>query len=133
MIFVFYLFLKHVWDIYYEYDSTVENNTKNHQIYTLCHIILTTLSENKAKYNNFCTKLIRNLGLFSENSKSFIRSNDRCNILYNWIYNSIKKEYIPDSIINKCFEDYIDISSMIFKINISMNVKNMKKGKDYNR
>ncbi|KMZ99267.1 hypothetical protein PVNG_02150 [Plasmodium vivax North Korean] len=108
-----YLFLKKVWDIYSEYDSTVEINTKNNKIYSLCHTILTTLREEKEKYNNFCVKLLRNLGHFSEGLTHIIRSPEPCDILYNWIYNAKKKQYIPDTIINKCFEDYIIISSVM--------------------
>ncbi|KMZ95751.1 hypothetical protein PVMG_05350 [Plasmodium vivax Mauritania I] len=76
-------------------------------------MILNTFGKNREAYNNFCTKLLKNLGHYSENKKSIIRSHDRCNILYNWIYNSKKKHDIPDEIINKCFEDYITISGVL--------------------
>ncbi|SCO65481.1 VIR protein [Plasmodium vivax] len=120
-----YLFLKNIWDIYNEYDNTVENNTNNHQIYSLCDIILTTLSENKDKFNNFCTKLLRNLGHYSENLKFFIHNYDSCDILYNWIYNSKKKHAIPDTIIQKGFEEYVKIGDVMkYKFSCSYDTYN---------
>ncbi|CAG9474596.1 unnamed protein product [Plasmodium vivax] len=113
-----YPFLRNVWDIYNEYGSTVENNVKNHQIYSLCDIILKTSGNNMDEYTDFCTKLLRNLGHFSENLERFIRKYDSCDILYNWIYNSKKRKVIPDTIIHKGFEDYVKIGD-VMKYNFS--------------
>ncbi|KMZ77078.1 hypothetical protein PVIIG_05512 [Plasmodium vivax India VII] len=106
-----YPFLKNVWDIYNEFDETVERVTENNTIYSLCYTILENLDEDIDEHTDFCMKLIRNLGHFSEDLKHLIRSPDRCDILHNWIYNSKKKKYIPDIIINTCFDDFITIRS----------------------
>ncbi|KMZ99311.1 hypothetical protein PVNG_02194 [Plasmodium vivax North Korean] len=113
-----YPFLRDVWNIYNEYGSTVENNLKNNKIYSLCDLILKTSGKNMDEYTDFCTKLLRNLGHFSENLEFFIRKYDSCDILYNWIYNSKKKKIIPDTIINKGFEDYVKIGN-VMKYNFS--------------
>ncbi|KMZ99318.1 hypothetical protein PVNG_02201 [Plasmodium vivax North Korean] len=76
-------------------------------------MILENFGKDIGEYNNFCLKLLNNLGHYSENTISFIRSHDRCIILYNWIYNSKRKHNIPDEIINKCFEEYIIASKVM--------------------
>ncbi|KMZ88581.1 hypothetical protein PVBG_04790 [Plasmodium vivax Brazil I] len=72
-------------------------------------MILSKIGKDIGAYNYFCSKLLKNLGLYSEKAKFYIRSHDRCNILYNWIYNFKEKHDIPDQIINDCFEEYIKI------------------------
>ncbi|KMZ77256.1 hypothetical protein PVIIG_05209 [Plasmodium vivax India VII] len=88
-------------------------------------MILNKNGKNRGSYNNFCTKLLKNLGHYSENPKSFIRSHYHCNILYNWIYNSKKKHTIPDEFINDCFEEYIRIGkAMDYKYSCSYDIHN---------
>ncbi|KMZ89722.1 hypothetical protein PVMG_04552 [Plasmodium vivax Mauritania I] len=58
------------------------------------------------RHRNFCMKLLRNLGHYTAKSTYFNPDHDECNVLNYWIYNSVKKDSIPDDIIDKCFEDY---------------------------
>ncbi|KMZ99282.1 hypothetical protein PVNG_02165 [Plasmodium vivax North Korean] len=74
-------------------------------------MILSTFGKDRGEYNNFCSKLLKNLGHYSEKAEFYIRSHGRCNILYNWIYNSKEKHKISDQIINKCFEEYMNIGN----------------------
>ncbi|KMZ83253.1 hypothetical protein PVBG_05223 [Plasmodium vivax Brazil I] len=74
-------------------------------------MVLRKINKDVGEYNSFCSKLLKNLGLYSENAEFYIRSNDRCNILYNWVYNSKEKHAIPDQIINDCFEEYFKIGN----------------------
>ncbi|KMZ98973.1 hypothetical protein PVNG_03812 [Plasmodium vivax North Korean] len=62
----------------------------------------------ESEYNNFCMKLMRNLGYFSEEKQIYAPTVDRCNILKNWIYNSINKEKITVDVINKCYTVYTE-------------------------
>ncbi|KMZ76760.1 hypothetical protein PVIIG_05868 [Plasmodium vivax India VII] len=66
------------------------------------------------EHKNFCLKLVRNLGRYSlPGDPYFNPNNDRCRILYYWIYNSARKHKISDEIITGCFQDYIDFMSQI--------------------
>ncbi|KMZ89706.1 hypothetical protein PVMG_04536 [Plasmodium vivax Mauritania I] len=111
--FLFYPFLSDVWNFYYKFDIITDNDTYDRKIHSSCYIILSKIGKNIEPYNSFCTKLLKNLGHYSKNQESFIRSHYRCNILYNWIYNSKKKHDISDEIINKFFDDYITISGVM--------------------
>ncbi|KMZ99323.1 hypothetical protein PVNG_02206 [Plasmodium vivax North Korean] len=92
--------------MYDEFERIVEINQENNNYISLCHTFMTGLKESKEEYNDYCKKLARNLGLYSEDVRFTKPSHDRCNILYNWIYNLIKKNHIPDNIIRECFEVY---------------------------
>ncbi|KMZ83255.1 hypothetical protein PVBG_05225 [Plasmodium vivax Brazil I] len=92
--------------MYDEFERPVEKNQENNNYILLCYSFMTGLNESKEEYQDFCQKLARNLGIYSEVTKIMNPSHDRCNILYNWIYNSIQKYHIPDNIIKACFEEY---------------------------
>ncbi|KMZ83219.1 hypothetical protein PVBG_05189 [Plasmodium vivax Brazil I] len=68
---------------------------------------MTQLGDTEEEHKNFCLKLVRNLGCYPGDNKFFQPNTSRCQILYYWIYNSIKKHDIPDDVIKKCFNDYI--------------------------
>ncbi|CAI7724170.1 Plasmodium vivax Vir protein, putative [Plasmodium vivax] len=108
-----YPFLKDVWNFYNKFDIITEQDTYDRKIHSSCYMILSEIDKYIEPYNSFCTKLLKNLGHYSKNQESFIRSHYRCNILYNWIYNSKKKHNISDEIINKFFDDYITISGVM--------------------
>ncbi|KMZ83212.1 hypothetical protein PVBG_05182 [Plasmodium vivax Brazil I] len=75
----------------------------------VCELFLNKLGENTEKNKNFCLKLVRNLGRYSLGAPPYFNpSIDRCKILYYWIYNSARKEKIPDKIISECFTDYFN-------------------------
>ncbi|KMZ76832.1 hypothetical protein PVIIG_05404 [Plasmodium vivax India VII] len=60
------------------------------------------------KYKDFCMKLMRNLGRLSLDRRIYKPTHERCNILYNWIYNSIGKKKTTDDVVNQCFKEYTD-------------------------
>ncbi|KMZ83425.1 hypothetical protein PVBG_05938 [Plasmodium vivax Brazil I] len=66
------------------------------------------LGYDNEEYKSFCLKLIRNLGHYSIGTNYFNPTFERCDILYIWLYHSLKSEDIPDNIIEKCFDDYKD-------------------------
>ncbi|SCO72999.1 VIR protein [Plasmodium vivax] len=114
-----YPFLQEVWKMYDEFEKPVEINQENNKYILLCHTFMNGLNESKEEYKIFCNKLARNLGLYSEDTRFTKPSHDRCNILYNWIYNSIKKHHIPDNIIKECFEEYDRITKATGNIKCS--------------
>ncbi|CAI7720786.1 PIR protein [Plasmodium vivax] len=101
-----YHFLEHVWTTYNDFDKNVEDHKSSYDF--LCDIILKESSVELSKYKDFCMKLMRNLGYFSVKRKFYAPSQERCNILYNWIYNSIEKNKTTDNVVNKCFKEYTD-------------------------
>ncbi|KMZ89778.1 hypothetical protein PVMG_04608 [Plasmodium vivax Mauritania I] len=103
-----YSFLRKVWTTYDEFNSKVNIYAKQHKYLSVCKLIFPRLSENEENQENFCMKLIRNLGHYDVDTSFFDPSYDRCHILYNWIYNTIENSKNPNELINKCFEDYSD-------------------------
>ncbi|KMZ77337.1 hypothetical protein PVIIG_06029 [Plasmodium vivax India VII] len=103
-----YFFLSKVWTTYDEFNSKVDIYAKQHKYHSVCKLIFPRLSENVENQENFCMKLIRNLGHYDVDTSFFDPSYDRCHILYNWIYNTIENSKNPNELINKCFEDYSD-------------------------
>ncbi|KMZ76750.1 hypothetical protein PVIIG_05608 [Plasmodium vivax India VII] len=63
----------------------------------------------------FCMKLVRNLGFYAPNSEFFDPNEDRCKILYYWVYNSAKNKHISNKLITDCFNDYKDHMTNINK------------------
>ncbi|SCO72989.1 Plasmodium vivax Vir protein, putative [Plasmodium vivax] len=108
-----YPFLNEVWEFHNKLNILMDKDEYNGKIFSMCHMILRDFGKDTGEYDSFCLKLLHNLGHYSDDEKSFIRSHDRCNILYNWIYNLKEKHKIPDEIINKCFDEYITISKVM--------------------
>ncbi|SCA81952.1 VIR protein [Plasmodium vivax] len=114
LVICFYPFLKEVSTTYKEFDNELEDY--NRQIDVICDsYVLKDSSEDINKNRQFCKKLMRNLGYFSIDPKFYAPSYERCNILYNWIYNSINNKKITDDIINKCFNEYNSYMDSIYK------------------
>ncbi|KMZ89740.1 hypothetical protein PVMG_04570 [Plasmodium vivax Mauritania I] len=102
----FYAFLQEVSTLYDEFDGDVENDPKNSTYDLLCSQHISSLNENVIKHKNFCKKLMRNLGHYSDKPELHSFTSESCNILNYWIYNSMKKHSIPEKIINKIFGEY---------------------------
>ncbi|KMZ88604.1 hypothetical protein PVBG_04813 [Plasmodium vivax Brazil I] len=99
-----YPFLKDEWTTYNDFDKNVEVDKTIYD--SLCDIILNGSSLELSKYNDFCMKLMRNLGRFSSDRNIYAPTLERCKMLNNWIYNSLEKNIITVDIINKCFKEY---------------------------
>ncbi|KMZ88589.1 hypothetical protein PVBG_04798 [Plasmodium vivax Brazil I] len=110
---VLYPFLNNVLTIYGEFDNPVEGDTNQNDYDVLCDQIVRTSNADLGKHKNVCMKLMRNLGHRSINSNFLYPKQERCNVLYNWIYNSIKKHSIPWNVIIKCYEDYTTLKNVM--------------------
>ncbi|KMZ76839.1 hypothetical protein PVIIG_05411 [Plasmodium vivax India VII] len=69
------------------------------------------LGHSNEDYKNFCLKLVRNLGRYSDDFKFLRFTSDYCSYLNTWVYYSKNKYNIPDHIIVKCYQDYNEIAS----------------------
>ncbi|KMZ88606.1 hypothetical protein PVBG_04815 [Plasmodium vivax Brazil I] len=93
-----------VWTTYNDFDNDVDDYKSGYS--SLCYYILKDNNEELIKYSDFCMKIMRNLGVYSVERKFYAPTFERCNMLYNWIYNSIEQNKITVDIINKCFKEY---------------------------
>ncbi|KMZ88568.1 hypothetical protein PVBG_04777 [Plasmodium vivax Brazil I] len=66
-----------------------------------------------SEYKDVCMKLMRNLKRYDPLSHHFDPTQERCNILYNWIYNLIQEKKVTDDITKNCFDEYIDYKNKI--------------------
>ncbi|SCO73008.1 VIR protein [Plasmodium vivax] len=90
--------------MYNDFDKRVGNDIYRYQPF--CNPLLKQYDENNEEHRNFCLKLIRNLGHYSEDFK-FQRFNSvYCTNLNYWVYNSMKKFKIPNEMITQCYNDY---------------------------
>ncbi|CAG9474609.1 unnamed protein product [Plasmodium vivax] len=108
-----YPFLKKVSDVYDKFNNNVYVGMSRSSYESLCYSIINKVDRNVEKHNDFCVKLMRNLGHHDTLTKYFKPSHDDCHILYNWIYNKIKNSETPNKLIVECFNDYIDVMSHI--------------------
>ncbi|GAB69617.1 hypothetical protein PCYB_003660 [Plasmodium cynomolgi strain B] len=99
-----YPFLENVWEMYDEFEKSVEKNEYGAEFYeSTCDSIIKTTVKDKLKYNDFCKKLIRNLGAYSTDKSIINPTVERCDIIYSWLYYLIMKYNIPNDFIQKCF------------------------------
>ncbi|CAI7724173.1 PIR protein [Plasmodium vivax] len=108
-----YSFLSKVLKAYDEFDSIGDIYTNQHKYLPVCELIMSRISGNVMNHKNFCMKLLRNLGHYDADTNFFNPSYARCNILYNWIYNTIENSETANELIIKCFQDYIYIMSSL--------------------
>ncbi|GAB69651.1 hypothetical protein PCYB_004000 [Plasmodium cynomolgi strain B] len=92
-------FLSEVWSTFNDFDKNVDHNRYNYN--KLCTFILKKEYEDLSMYNDFCMKVMRNLGYYSMENNSYNFTEERCTILYNWIYNSIIKNQTTVDVVNK--------------------------------
>ncbi|KMZ99264.1 hypothetical protein PVNG_02147 [Plasmodium vivax North Korean] len=109
-----YPFLYKVWFTYGEFDRSMDDDANRSNYDALCHQILDNMKvEGIFQYKDVCMKLMRNLKRHSPRSTHFDPTPERCNILYNWIYNLIQEEKVTKDIIKKCFDEYTDYKNAI--------------------
>ncbi|KMZ88597.1 hypothetical protein PVBG_04806 [Plasmodium vivax Brazil I] len=101
-----YPFLFDVWYTYKEFEKPVKGDASENTYLSLCDIFIKYLGEDVDKYKSGCMKLMRNLKYYAHFTKHFTPTQERCDILYNWIYNSVRDHKLKENIINVCFEEY---------------------------
>ncbi|KMZ77030.1 hypothetical protein PVIIG_05227 [Plasmodium vivax India VII] len=102
-----YPFLKNVSEVYDKFNNNEYVDTSSNSYDALCHAIINNVNGNVEKHKDICMKLMRNLGHYDAKTSFFNPSFYRCNILYNWIYNTIENSETTNKLIIKCFDDYI--------------------------
>ncbi|KMZ88584.1 hypothetical protein PVBG_04793 [Plasmodium vivax Brazil I] len=98
-----YPFLKSIWKLYEEFDKSVAKDKKNGVYNSLCNVVRGQTEIGEENYDNFCMKLVRNLGPFADNHKDVGLNSERCHILYHWVYYMTMKHNIPDHFTSKIF------------------------------
>ncbi|SCA81824.1 VIR protein [Plasmodium vivax] len=101
-----YPFLGDISFKYIKYDMAVDYNVNKNFFDQVCYMFLKNMDKDMMRHKNFCMKLLRNLGHYTSTPFYFNPTLDDCNVLNYWIYNSVKKDNVPDEIIDKCFDDY---------------------------
>ncbi|CAI7724161.1 PIR protein [Plasmodium vivax] len=102
-----YPFLGDISFKYIKYDMAVDYNVNKNFFDQVCYMFLKNMDKDMMRHKNFCMKLLRNLGHYTSTPFYFNPTLDDCNVLNYWIYNSVKKDNVPDEIVDKCFEDYV--------------------------
>ncbi|VUZ99384.1 PIR protein [Plasmodium vivax] len=108
-----YPLLKDIWTTYDDFDKDIENDQNKNNYITVCGYFINPWKGEKEKNENFCMKLVRNLGHHSGNKDFLSYTRDRCKNLNNWAYNSMKKHSIPEDLLINCFKEYKDIVDVI--------------------
>ncbi|GAB69523.1 hypothetical protein PCYB_002720 [Plasmodium cynomolgi strain B] len=107
-----YPFFNHVWKMYEDFEKNVSDDDKDHYFYeTTCKVIFGRNNDYIIKYNKYCMKLLRNLGVYSDDPSIYKPNSERCKNLYNWLHYMIMKHNIPDDIIIKIFQKAKDLTS----------------------
>ncbi|GAB69801.1 hypothetical protein PCYB_005500, partial [Plasmodium cynomolgi strain B] len=70
-----------------------------------CDSIIRNTVNDTSKYNDFCMKLIRNLGAYSTDPEIIKPSVERCDNLQSWLCYLIRKYNISIDFIQTCFEE----------------------------
>ncbi|VUZ99407.1 PIR protein [Plasmodium vivax] len=112
MKFVFYPFLNEVSEVYDELNNDEYVDKSRNSYDSLCYSIINTVNGKVEKHKDICMKLMRNLGHLSVNPNEYKLSTYRCNILFHWLYTFLDNDKITYDIIDKCFEDYDEYSSI---------------------
>ncbi|KMZ77031.1 hypothetical protein PVIIG_05228 [Plasmodium vivax India VII] len=107
-----YPFLNGVSELYDEFNNDEYVETSEHLYDTLCFTIINYAKGNVEQNKYICKKLMRNLKYFSLSSVYYEVSNDYCNILFHWLYNSLEEGKITYPIIDECFDTYNSHSLM---------------------
>ncbi|KMZ89727.1 hypothetical protein PVMG_04557 [Plasmodium vivax Mauritania I] len=101
-----YPFLFNVWFAYEGFESSIRGDASENSYSAFCDVILNNLGESPDRYKSGCMKLMRNLKYYAPFTDHFRPTKERCDILYNWINNSIQDDTLKENIINKCFDEY---------------------------
>ncbi|KMZ95750.1 hypothetical protein PVMG_05349 [Plasmodium vivax Mauritania I] len=103
-----YPFLYDVWFTYNQFGESMIDDANRESYGALCHQILDNMKvDGVHQYKDVCMKLMRNLKRHIPFSKYFDPTLERCNILYNWIYNLIQQNQVTEDVIKNCFEEYV--------------------------
>ncbi|KMZ88611.1 hypothetical protein PVBG_04820 [Plasmodium vivax Brazil I] len=105
-----YPFLRTVWDVYKKFDNPVDGDQYKPRYEAFCNPLMKKLGDYNVVNNEFCLKLVRNLGRYSDDFKFKKFTSEDCTNLNNWVYDSKRKYNIPDDIIDKCYQDYGDVA-----------------------
>ncbi|CAI7724144.1 hypothetical protein PVPAM_000027200 [Plasmodium vivax] len=99
-----YPFLESIWKLYIKFDKSVDKADNKDACNFLCDLVRGQEGIPERKYNDFCMKLVRNLGPFAIDHKNVGLNSESCQILNHWVYYMTMKDHIPDHFTNKIFD-----------------------------
>ncbi|GAW83962.1 variable surface protein [Plasmodium gonderi] len=109
-----YPFLRNVWEVYDKLDEQVDESSENILYHKFCDTIRNKLNKKKKDmYSELCLKLLKNLGIFCNNTDSCRTDNEYCKILNNWLYISIRKYDLNGGIFSSIFNLIENVSTRL--------------------
>ncbi|GAB69994.1 hypothetical protein PCYB_007430, partial [Plasmodium cynomolgi strain B] len=99
-----YPFLDKIWNLYEEFNETVDNSDEYKFYYgKACEGIKNLVENDKKWYNDICIKLLRLLGIFSSVKNTDKYNSERCKSINSWLYYIIKDYDVhQDAFTNIC-------------------------------
>ncbi|GAW84613.1 variable surface protein [Plasmodium gonderi] len=108
-----YPFLRGTWEHYENFDTSAEITVKN-QIYDkFCKELKDYIKPYQDKFYDLCFKVVRNLGIFCNDSQVCKSGSNHCNNLNIWLYNYKRKNHIHSNLISYIFKLIKNISTRI--------------------
>ncbi|KMZ83430.1 hypothetical protein PVBG_05942 [Plasmodium vivax Brazil I] len=92
------------WKLYEEFDKPVVDEKRLLFYDTACQVVIGRVDRKNDNYKNVCIKLMKNLGVHSDDTRPQNPLNERCKILNYWLYYVINKTKIPGELIKKIFK-----------------------------
>ncbi|VUZ99397.1 PIR protein [Plasmodium vivax] len=99
-----YPFLDRIWKSYEKFDKSVDEDGNKVIYNSQCNVIREQAQIEEGKYNDFCMKLVRNLGLFAKNPEYERPNPEGCQFLNQWVYYMTTKDKIPDNFTKEIFD-----------------------------
>ncbi|KMZ83215.1 hypothetical protein PVBG_05185 [Plasmodium vivax Brazil I] len=108
-----FLIFESIWKLYVQFDKSVDDD-KNKTAYKLqCDVVRGQTEIKDGMYNDFCKKLVRNLGSFSSNHTNVGLNSESCQFLNQWVYYMTIKYDIPDNFTSEIFDNSNDKISVM--------------------
>ncbi|KMZ77183.1 hypothetical protein PVIIG_06377 [Plasmodium vivax India VII] len=99
-----YPFLINTWNLYEEFNKPVVGDEQILFYDTTCQVVLGRANKSNENYKNVCMKLMKNLGVYSNELRPKNPSNERCKTINYWLYYVTNMTVIPAEIIKTIFE-----------------------------
>ncbi|KMZ83256.1 hypothetical protein PVMG_05340 [Plasmodium vivax Mauritania I] len=81
-----YPFLINTWNLYEEIDKPVLDKTMISFFDNFCHVFIGNSDNENENYKNVCMNLMKNLGVYPNDTTPISLSNEHCNTLNYWLY-----------------------------------------------
>ncbi|KMZ77082.1 hypothetical protein PVIIG_05516 [Plasmodium vivax India VII] len=118
--FIITAYINRIWKSYENFDKSVDEDGYKDIYNSQCNVIRGQTQIAEGKHNDFCMKLVRNLGLFAKNPEYERLNSDGCQFLNQWVYYMTMKHDIPYNFTKKIFDTYNQIISDLDKKHVCL-------------